>query len=917
MQPLPFDLSEDQFRRLFPFYLLVDAELCFQSWGPSFDKLLPLRQQQAFTDVFELMRPRVPALNYQSLKDLQGQLVLLRLSADPGQVWRGQIEPTSGGQLLFLGTPWFTSMESVMAKGLRLNDFALFDPMVDMLYTLKTQELARNDLQSMHRALSLNTQRLSQLVANLQAGVLVEDEHRNIVLVNQLFCDLFHIPLSPADMAGANCANSAEETKDLFTDPAAFVWRINQVLQDRQLVLNDRLELADGRTFERDFVPLFDGDQYLGHLWQYRDVTEKINADRVLRRKEEKYRRIIANMHLGLMEVDLNDCIRYVNQSFCEMSGYTPEELIGQQAAPLFLAANEQEMLKAKNKTRTQGISDAYELPVTDRHGNARWWLISGAPLFDDGGTLIGSIGIHLDITEHKATHQALVEARDAAEASAKAKQQFLANMSHEIRTPMNAILGLGRQLQKKKGDAEQELFVNTIVTAADNMLVILNDVLDFSKMEAGKLSLEHIPFNLQSFAEKSLLLLQQRADEKGLGLTARFGPGIAPNLIGDPYRLNQILVNIIGNAVKFTEKGNVSLECRLKAEDAGSQQVCFVVKDTGVGIDPQYLPRLFETFSQQEQHTSRRFGGTGLGMSITHQLVQLMNGSISIDSTLNLGTTVTICIPFEKGNTGNQAPNELAVVETATLRGRSVLLVDDNAMNRLVARIVLKAAGMEITEAVNGAEAIEQLESGHFDLVLMDVQMPVMDGLEATRHIRRQMQLPIPVIALTANAIKGENEVCLQAGMNDYLPKPFAEQELLDKMARLLAFSTQHTVAFTTPALLEQTNFDLSQLEAIAGGNAALFSELVQTLATDLEQAASELEAATVQQDRETVRRILHRVLPGVELAKANQLQEQMNTLRKKAAMEAPLAEPAQQVIDTINTLVAELTAKYPVKAN
>lgn len=862
------------------------------------EKMVPVRAGAPFTAYFEIMRPRVAATTYPNLCQLQGQLVLLRQVGNPAQVWRGQLVLNARGQLLFLGTPWFTSMEAVTSQGLRLNDFALFDPMVDMLYTLKTQELARTDLQEIHHALTLNTQRLSQLVANLQAGVLVEDANRRIVLANQLFCDLFQVNVPPEQMVGADCANSAEQTKHLFADPEGFVLRAGQLLARRERVLHEKIRMADGRMLERDYVPIFDGGLYLGHLWQYRDITERIKADEALRRREEKYRGIIANMHLGLMEVDLADRILYINQSFCEMSGYTPEELVGREAASIFLEAEQKKIIHTKNQSRNQGISDAYEIEVVLRNGEKRWWLVSGAPLFNDAGVLIGSIGIHLDITEQKRTTSELMEAKLQAEASAKAKQQFLANMSHEIRTPMNAILGLGRQLQKKNLDSEETLYVNTIVSAAENMLVILNDVLDFSKMEAGKLTLENIDFDLRAFVEKTLLLLGPRAEEKGLALTATFDPRVAPSLQGDPYRLNQVLVNILGNAVKFTEKGSVALHCGVVADGPQQQELCFTITDTGVGIDARYLPNLFDNFSQQEQHSSRRFGGTGLGMSISHQLLTLMGGTIAVTSTLGKGTTVTIQLALRKTAEPTHARKAAPVANPDRFAGLRVLLVDDNAMNRLVARIVLKGAGMVVTEAVNGADAIKQLETAPFDVVLMDMQMPVMDGLEATRHIRKQLRLQVPVIALTANAIKGENDQCVAAGMNDYLAKPFAEQELLDKIAGQLQ-------AAPAPA----SPLQLATLRDISQGDEALFNELVRTWRTDLAEAAAELDAAL--ENRAAIRAILHRIEPGIGMSGIPALQTALGNL--KAAnhnAETPLQPAMATFLSATRQTLEELEA-------
>jgi CheY-like chemotaxis protein/HPt (histidine-containing phosphotransfer) domain-containing protein len=367
------------------------------------------------------------------------------------------------------------------------------------------------------------------------------------------------------------------------------------------------------------------------------------------------------------------------------------------------------------------------------------------------------------------------------AEYSVVAKQNFLANMSHEIRTPMNAIMGMANQLSKTTLDSEQKLFLNTIHSAADNLLVIINDILDLSKIEAGRLNLETIGFDLKEIIEKARQVMLYKTEEKNLSLTTRFYDSrISPVLKGDPYRINQILLNLMSNATKFTEKGFVDVSCKLLSEKNNIQTIQLIVKDTGIGMDEAFVKNLFTKFTQEDDSVTRRFGGTGLGMSICKELTSLMNGSIEVTSKKGEGTTIYVNIPLEKGTENDQSETETEEENREILQNKKILVADDNEMNRLVASTMLKHYGIIIEEAENGLEAIEKISREHFDLVLMDVQMPLMDGLAATTEIRKNISKQLPVIALTALAYKEDEDKLLQHGMNGYLSKPFEERELI-----------------------------------------------------------------------------------------------------------------------------------------
>jgi PAS domain S-box-containing protein len=639
-----------------------------------------------------------------------------------------------------------------------------------------------------------------------------------------------------------------------------------------------------------------------------RYITDKKNTEELLRRNEEKYRGIISNMNFGLIEVDLEDRIMFVNQSFCEMSGFKQHELYGRHAAALFMSKEDQLLIAEKNATRLEGIADAYEMQVHNRMGERRWWLISGAPRYNDLGKVVGSIGIHLDITEQKILENDLIEARQHAEELSRSKEAFLANMSHEIRTPMNAILGMGRQLRKTKLDYKQVLYLDTINLAAENLLVVINDILDISKIEAGKLVIEYIGFRMDDLLTRATRVMIHKAEEKGLRLTFSLDKNIHPVLLGDPYRLNQIMLNLISNAIKFTEKGSVHIACSL-ADRKGKQDILSVkVTDTGIGMEPAFLENIFRKFYQEDGTVARKYGGTGLGMSICRQLTQLMNGAIEVKSEKGMGTEITLTIPFARGVEADLPMKEEVVPGTIKLNGKKILLVEDNEMNRMVATVILNNYGAIVYKVVNGVEAVEAIRENQYDLVLMDMQMPVMGGLEATRIIRETIDTSTPIIALTANAIKGENDKCLAAGMNDYLSKPFEENELIRMITNWLDKEPLPN-AFPVKPLGEPPLYTLSKLEKIGQGDQAFVQKMLHLFLQEVPAAIGAINMAYKSQDFATVHHCAHRIKPILGNLGVVSLKDDILEI-EKTALEHQSTIRLEQLIHKLDTTVTCVAA-------
>lgn len=397
---------------------------------------------------------------------------------------------------------------------------------------------------------------------------------------------------------------------------------------------------------------------------------------------------------------------------------------------------------------------------------------------------------LNRDITRHKATQQKLMEAIREAQQAKQMQEQFLANMSHEIRTPMNGIKGMTDLLLETPLSDKQQDMAGMIKRSINTLLVIINDILDFSKIKAGKLHIEKIELSIKEVLNSTVSLFAHSLNSKGLNLQLTIDPAVPDCLIGDPHRLNQILNNLLGNAIKFTNQGQIELAVQIKEQTADNIVLEFRITDTGIGISAESLPYIFDSFSQAGQDISRRFGGTGLGLTICKQLLQLQGGDITVSSEVGKGSTFRFHLPFEISN--KQAPEMLLHTNTQEynrlLAGKNVLVAEDNEINQKLIEFVLRKAGGNVTIANNGEEAIQCLQQNNgYDLIIMDLQMPRMDGYATTYYIRHHLRLTTPIIAMTATAMKDEQWQCLHAGMNDYMTKPFEFADLYKRIVHLV----------------------------------------------------------------------------------------------------------------------------------
>ncbi len=528
---------------------------------------------------------------------------------------------------------------------------------------------------------------------------------------------------------------------------------------------------------------------------------------------------------------DKNSRYIHANETFCNMVAVHPHQIVGK---------SDRDFLPAETATKNEAsdlriLSGASASQYTEEEmfdGIKRRFIATRkVPVKNSAGEIIGLVGLGIDITRRKNVEQSLVEAnRQLAEAithaneqtlkaelANKAKSEFLANMSHEIRTPMNGIIGMAELLLDTQLSPEQRQYTGIVRASGESLLELINRILDFSKIEAHKLELDHLDFDLKNTLEFVLHTLAPQAREKGLDLSLEIDPAVPWLLRGDPGRLRQILVNLVGNGVKFTSQGQVSIRVSLESETAQEATLRFAITDSGIGIPPERAESLFKPFTQMDSSITRKFGGTGLGLAISKQLAELMHGQIGVDSTEGQGSCFWFTALLEKqANPGAAALSKPGHAETTspmranTPRAKTaaqacILLVEDNRTNQLVATSMLRKLGYQVETAENGLEALQALQKNTYDLVLMDCQMPEMDGFTATATIRgpesTALNPSIPIIAMTAHALQGDRQRCLAAGMDDYLSKPVKSDELAEKLATWLQIIPLSTHPRTTAA--------------------------------------------------------------------------------------------------------------------
>jgi len=539
------------------------------------------------------------------------------------------------------------------------------------------------------------------------------------------------------------------------------------------------------------------------------DITDDMH-------KEELEKLVLAatQSYNAVIIFDKNQKIEWVNDGFTRLTGYSMDDL-KEKSISILRGTNGRQITQQKNILESilkEKKPVTFENKNYTKEGKGYWVITTATPIIGKNGEVERVIAIETDISLRKQIEEELLEANKIAEQSLnkvnrtleeltkakkeleesmKVKEQFMANMSHEIRTPMNSVIGFTDLLLKTPLIPEQKQYIDAVKTSGKNLLVIINDILDFSKLESGKLKFEQINFRLSEVISMITELMLPKSSEKNIRLSTKIDQRVPDNLIGDPTRLNQILLNLVGNGVKFTNHGEVKISVEVLSETDDTVELKFSITDTGIGIPEDKLNSLFKAFTQVSNEATRKYGGTGLGLAIAKQLVELQGGTIAVQSKVDVGSTFSFILKFKKNNNPVvEGEKNIEKADRKELEGLSVLLVEDNLLNQMLAKKVLSDWKLKVEVAENGIIAIDKLNKNNYDFILMDIQMPEMDGYEATQHIRKNLLPPkneTPIIAMTAHALTGEAEKCINAGMNDYISKPFDSNVLYSKIVSVL----------------------------------------------------------------------------------------------------------------------------------
>ena len=758
------------------------------------------------------------------------------------------------------------------------------------------------------------------LVENSGVGLLTTDLNGNITFINKRITAFTGFECS--EITGKHFSSLVDkEWAQLIND------KFKKQFQNR----NDHSEITFplkvkcGKTIwvEQSSVILMENGAPKGFQCIVKDITEKRRIDEELKKTEQerdenqfRLQSILDNTPLIIFIKDLQGKYLLANKSYRDAFHFTKEQIIGK---------TDFELVEESDASRYKEIDEYVikekknvEIEETIQHdGTTKNLLIVKFPLFDKNHTIYGIGGIASDITERYLYGMHLIEAKRKAEMAEQLQEQFLANMSHEIRTPMNGIIGMTNILLSTPVSNEQKDFLQVIKKSSDSLMILMNDILDLSKIKAGKLRIEKIDFRLRETIEQTISTFRVLINDKGLKLRISVDLNIPDSLTGDPHRLIQILNNLISNAIKFTTEGEINVEIKSLKQQDNEIELSFSVSDTGIGIPQEKLQTIFESFSQAETGTSRKFGGSGLGLSITKKLIELQNGHIDATSIPGEGTTFTFSLKYAiASHTVTKQYNNSKQENFNSLAGKRILVVEDNEANQKVIYHMLDKVGIETDLAENGKVAIKLLEDGfEYDLIIMDLQMPEMDGFETTIYIRQKLKLMIPIIAMTASALRNEKIKCMELGMNEYLNKPFVPTDLFRELRKFLLKKEEDLSENNHSSVYTESKKPYSLKHLIELDDMDCLCEVLQLFIDSTPVIMNEIKEAVFEKDWEEVYKKSHKIKSSIGILQMGKLMSLISKIESDAKERKNLEEipgnfeKAEELFLKINPMIeAEL---------
>jgi signal transduction histidine kinase/CheY-like chemotaxis protein/HPt (histidine-containing phosphotransfer) domain-containing protein len=641
-----------------------------------------------------------------------------------------------------------------------------------------------------------------------------------------------------------------------------------------------------------------------------KDYNRRLRSEKKVKASEARIKKFLESLPLGVFVVNTEGATFFTNSEAVRILG---EGIVSgenyssiREIYPSYLSGtNEPYPVDKRPVVRAlKGESNiCVEDVETEKDGIRIPLRINATHIADEDGNIEFAIAVFEDITSIKEAENELRKAKKLAEESSELKEKFLANMSHEIRTPMNAVIGFTDLLLKRNLNEEEMGYVRIIKTSGENLLRIINDVLDISKIESGLMTFEMHPIAINALFSSIRVMFTQKAKEKNLQLTFSDDPNIPASIMGDPTRLTQIIMNLVGNAIKFTQEGSITVSAKLVGREEGHVQLEFSVKDTGIGIPPEKLDTIFERFTQAEKHTTRKFGGTGLGLNIVKQLVELQGGTITVNSIEGMGSEFKFLLSFSTtAEVAPVKPKKYEECDLERLKELKILLVEDSPINVKFIEALFENHGMTADHAENGKVALEKMKETDYDIILMDIEMPEMNGYETTNYIRSVLENPVPIIAMTAHTMAGESEKCLQMGMNGYLSKPIREDLLF---RTLIHIGLEDQKSEPRPEKL----LDLSTLGNTMRGNKKVILETLEIFLEHLPENLEGIVEGVSRKDFAMIRRNAHTMKSSVSILGINKMQTLLEEMERLAASESEM----ERIIELKNTLI--LLSDHSVK--
>lgn len=675
-----------------------------------------------------------------------------------------------------------------------------------------------------------------------------------------------------------------------------------QILQ-RRLDREIRARKAAELILEQKALELYESNESLRSL--NAELEQRIKSrTQALHRSEVKYRSIIENMELGLVEVDNHGLISSVYNNFNKMTGYQGEELIGQNAKETLLAPGFEKVLSKFYKNYKTGVSATYQIQIKKKNGDLIWVLVSGAPFINEENKVIGWVGVHYDITKEVQLQEALEQAEKDALQTQLAEQQFLANMSHEIRTPLNAIIGMSHLIAETRLDEKQSKFTRSLTLSANNLKALIDDVLDLAKIKSGRLEVTKTDFNLYSYCKDLVESYDIRNQQRNVAFRLKYDPEEIQIIHSDGKLILQILNNLISNAEKFTPEGHVELSVHIDKGQSEDPQVRLIVKDTGIGLAAEDLQSVFDRF-KQSANTTTKTKGTGLGLTITHRIIELMGGSIIAKSQLGMGSEFAVSLPIQIVKT-TTSPKINPVSSNKKISNKNILVVEDTPMNQIYIESIFESIDCQYDIVESGHEAIAICKQKQYDIILMDIQMPGIDGLETTRRLRSidSWCRSVPIIAVSAAAFQANIDEALDSGATAFLAKPFTPNQLREVLQEYLAIDKNNT------SIDSDSSFNLSFIKEYFDGNIDQATKIIQVFIDNIDGYMLDIDSAISENDHESLRATTHKIVPMLTMVGQGDCATQLESL--KAASKVKDYTSAQnihtQIIENITSIKGQL---------